>query len=462
MSGANPLTDSRFRRLFVAQVVALVGTGLSTVALTLLAYDLAPDKASLVLGTVLACKMVAYVLFAPIVGGLAHRFARKRFLVTMDLVRAGLVLLMPLVTDLWHIYVLVFCLNLLSAGFKPVFAATIPEIVPGERAYTRALSLSRLAYDLETLLSPLVAGLALMLVSYSGLFVANGFAFVSSAALIGATRLPQGSTRARVGGLWHQVSFGLRAYLKTPRLRGLLVLYLGVASASSMVIVNTVEYVRTNLRLSESHVAMAFAAAGAGSMLVALVLPRLLDRVADRTTMLVGAIVMAAGIAGVVFEPPFWGLLVLWFVSGMGESLVQTPTGRVVNRSSSADDRSAYFSAQFALSHGCWLLAYPCAGYLAARGGVGFAALVLAGAIMASFVLALMSWPRRDADALMHEHAEVWHSHAHVHDEHHQHTHESEHAVGHEPHTHVHRHAAVTHAHPFVIDDHHTAWPRTA
>ena len=36
----NPLSDSRFRKLFAAQVIALVGTGLSTVALTLLAYDL--------------------------------------------------------------------------------------------------------------------------------------------------------------------------------------------------------------------------------------------------------------------------------------------------------------------------------------------------------------------------------------------------------------------------------------
>ena len=40
MADANPLRDSRFLRLFSAQVIALVGTGLSTVALTLLAYDL--------------------------------------------------------------------------------------------------------------------------------------------------------------------------------------------------------------------------------------------------------------------------------------------------------------------------------------------------------------------------------------------------------------------------------------
>ncbi len=47
-------------------------------------------------------------------------------------------------------------------------------------------------------------------------------------------------------------------------------------------------------------------------------------------------------------------MLAVWFVVGLGWSLVQTPAGRVVNRSSSESDRPAHFSAQFALSHGCW------------------------------------------------------------------------------------------------------------
>ena len=65
----------------------MIGTGLSTVALTLLAYDLAGGDAALVLGNALGFKMVAYVVFAPIVGGLAHRFLRKPFLIAMDVVR---------------------------------------------------------------------------------------------------------------------------------------------------------------------------------------------------------------------------------------------------------------------------------------------------------------------------------------------------------------------------------------
>ena len=39
------LADRTYRRLFAAQVIALAGTGLLTVALALLAYDLAGERA---------------------------------------------------------------------------------------------------------------------------------------------------------------------------------------------------------------------------------------------------------------------------------------------------------------------------------------------------------------------------------------------------------------------------------
>ena len=64
----SPLADPVYRRLFAAQTIALVGTGLATVALALLAYDLVGGDAGAVLGTALALKMVAYV-------GVAYFFA---------------------------------------------------------------------------------------------------------------------------------------------------------------------------------------------------------------------------------------------------------------------------------------------------------------------------------------------------------------------------------------------------
>ncbi len=453
----SPLKNSEFRKLFTAQVIALVGTGLTTVALTLLAYDLVGGNAGIVLGTALAFKMTAYVVFAPIVGGLAHRLPRKPLLIALDIVRAAIVLAMPFVTAVWQIYVLIFLLNLFSAGFKPVFQATIPDLLPDEQQYTRALSFSRLAYDLENLLSPTFAGLALLVFSYDALFQANSIAFLVSAVLILGTVLPATQRVDRLGGVWGEISFGVRSYMRTPRLRALLILYLGVAGASAMVIVNTVVYVREYLGGSEADTALAFAAAGGGSMIAALLLPKILDRIPDRPVMLAGGMLMGFGLLAIYLRPAFAWILPIWCLIGMGWSLVQTPAGRVVNRSSSAADRPAYFSAQFALSHGCWLLAYPIAGQLGARIGIETAALILGGAVLLFTIIAARAWPSADAVVLEHTHETESHQHEHVHDEHHGHDHDGTEAR--EPHSHSHGHESVRHSHPFVIDDHHAHWP---
>lgn len=143
------LAHRTYRHLFLAQVIALVGTGLATVALGLLAYEIAGADAGAVLGTALAIKMVAYIGVAPVVGAYADRLPRKGLLVAMDLLRAGAALTLPFVDAVWQVYLLIFLLQSASAAFTPTFQATIPDILPDEEEYTRALSLSRLAYDLE-------------------------------------------------------------------------------------------------------------------------------------------------------------------------------------------------------------------------------------------------------------------------------------------------------------------------
>ena len=69
--------------------------------------------------------------------------------------------MLPFVTEIWQVYVLIFMLQSASAAFTPTFQATIPDVLPDEAVYTRALSLSRLAYDLQQLLAPALAGVLL-------------------------------------------------------------------------------------------------------------------------------------------------------------------------------------------------------------------------------------------------------------------------------------------------------------
>jgi MFS family permease len=453
-----PLGNSAYRHLFAAQALSLLGTGLTTVALGLLSYDLAGPDAGLVLGTALTIKMIAYVGLGPVGAALAERFPRRPYLVTLDLIRAALVLVLPFVSEIWQIYLLIFLFQACSAAFTPTFQATIPDLLPDEKDYTRALSLSRMLYDLEQLLSPVLAGVLLTLVSFHWLFVGNTIGFLASAAFIVTAAIPPQTNEENRRGFWQRVTRGSWIYLKTPRLLGLLSLSFAVASAGSMVIVNTVVFVRSVLGGDETDVAIFFAAAGLGSMAIALTLPRLLDRIATRPVMICGGAVLCAGLIAGLWAETYAGALAVWVCLGAGSSLVMTPSGLLLRRSSHAEDRPALFAAQFALSHGCWLIAYPVAGWVGARFGMNAAFIVLAVGAAAGCAAALLLWPRNDPAELEHEHEEVVHAHVPTADGHHRPDQISRDDDRSEK---KHRHRKFRHRHVFVIDDHHTAWPRS-
>ncbi|MFW8595309.1 MFS transporter [Cribrihabitans neustonicus] len=431
------LSDRTYRHLFLAQVTALLGTGLATVALGLLAFELAGGNAGLVLGTVFTIKMVAYVFIAPVAGALAAQVDRRRLLITLDVVRAAAALALPFVTEVWQVYVLIFLLQAASAGFTPAFQATIPDVLPEEARYTRALSLSRLAYDLENILSPALAALLLALMSYDSLFLGTVAGFLASALLVVSVALPS-PTPAERRSIWGRTTRGIRIYLATPRLRGLLALNLTVSAAGAMVLVNSVVLVRGYLGLEETALAWAMFAFGAGSMAAALALPRLLDRVADRPVMLAGAGALIASLLGLaamtaVAGLSFPALLAAWVLAGLGFSAVLTPSGRLLRRSAHAGDRPALFAAQFALSHACWLICYPLAGWLMTKAGTLPALLGLAVLAAVGVIACLNLWPQDDPEEVEHTHANL-------------------------PLDHPHLQGRRTHRHALIIDEHHPRW----
>ena len=166
---------------------------------------------------------------------------------------------------------------------------------------------------------------------------------------------------------------------------------------------NSVVLVRGQLGLDDTALAWSMFAYGAGSMVAALALPRVLDKFPDRPVMLTGAWLMmlalfgiAAGIIGFGLSWPL--LLTIWLLIGLGNSAVLTPSGRLLRRSAQPEDRPAVFAAQFALSHACWLITYPLAGWTMTAFGT-VPALILLGSLAAlGIIAALRVWPADVSD----------------------------------------------------------------
>ncbi|MFI8388453.1 hypothetical protein [Streptomyces sp. NPDC085540] len=265
--------------------------------------------------------------------------------------------------------------------------------------------------------------------------------------LIVATVLPGPAPVERTGGFRTRAAFGTRLLRATPRLRALLAVDLAVAAAGAVVLVDTVSRVRGHLDRPAGAVPPALGVNGAGSMVTALLLPRLLRSSIDRVVMLRSAfalpVALVAGAALAATGPRAWSwpaLLAVRAAIGAASSAVQTPGGRVIRRSTADADLPAAFAARFSPSHGCWLLTYPLAGWLAAGAGLPLAVLLLGAVALSAAAAAAVIWPARDPYRLEHVHPDLPPGHPHLVD--------ARPATG-----------GWRHGHPYVIDRHHHRWP---
>lgn len=380
---ASPLARNRdFGLLFSAQVISLVGSGVTTVGLALFAHQLVGGgSAAVVIGNALMLRILAFLLFSQFAGVLADRVNRKRMLIIADLVRFGLLALFPLIDSVWQVYAMIFLINAATAFFTPTFDATMPEVA-GRAHYVKALSLSRVAVDMEAMLAPMLAGLLVALLGLQWLFWFDAASYLVSAALVGAASLrhsPKPPKAFEPRQLVRELSEGTRILLREASLRRALIFSFVEAIAGAAAIVATVVYVRDVLALGETAFVMAMAALGVGSTVAALLLGRATGRyesAADNhrqlhglrhrwteRVLLLGGLVLAAPLLPGVLQPPLWVFAVLWFFNGAGQALIAIPSSTLLAEHTADADRGRAYAAYFALTHAFWLVTYPAIGY---------------------------------------------------------------------------------------------------
>ncbi len=369
-----------FGRLFAAQVTSLVGSGVTSIALAALAFQLVGSDATAVVGFALTLRILAFVVLSPVAGVLADRVNHKHMLVAADLLRVAIIGAFPFITAIWQIYVLIFLVNAVTAFFTPTFEASIPELV-GERWYTRAISLSRVATDLETVGGPLLAGILIAAVGVRWTFWFDALTYVVSAALVWRSRVPSAPTPTTPFP-WHgfvsQITHGTRVFLREPSLRAALFLHFAEAAAGAAAIVSTIVYVRATLGRSETAFAVAMAAVGVGSSVAALLVSRRADSAQGHTashrwarhTLLAGGVLLGVALLPGVLRPPYVVFLGLWALNGAGQAMIAVASARQLAEHTVPEERGRVYAAHFALTHLCWLATYPAVGFLSRAVGV--------------------------------------------------------------------------------------------
>lgn len=380
--------NASFRRLFAAQIISLLGSGVTTVGLALFAYQLTGGRgATAVVGNALMLRILAFLLFSQPAGVVADRVNRKHVLIAADLARVALLGLFPLITTVWQVYALIFAINAVTAFFTPTFEASIPEVV-GNEQYVPALALARVAVDVEAVAAPALAGVLLALVGVRWVFWFDAATYLASAALVATVVMPRRvapTTPLAPGTFVTEVTHGTRVLLREPSLRRALVLSGAEATAGAAAIVATVAYVRDTLHRGESAVAAMMAVLGLGSTVAAIALGRATGRyegtVASpavlhgrrhgwaNAALLTGGALLALVLLPGMLAPPLWLFGLAWALNGAGQALIAIPSTALLAAHTLDAERGRVYAAHFALTHGCWLVTYPAVGHAAARWG---------------------------------------------------------------------------------------------
>ena len=389
------LSEKSFRNLFFAQNFSLLGNGLATIAISLLAFDLAGRNAALILSGLFTIKMLIYVIFSPFAGAIADKFDTKKYLIIQDVIRAIAAFGLIFVREIWHLYIIIVLIYLSTAAFTPIYQSAIPKIFKDETDYTKALSLFRIAQDMENILSYALATLLLLFLNYNLLFVGTFIGYFVSALLISGIIFPflSKTSGKKEDNFSINLTLGIKRYLNISELRGLMFLNLAVSAGGSMILVNTIILVRSSLELSEIAFSITMLVFGAGCIFAAIIIPYLSKEMTVSRIMLAGSnllslVFVALAFWLILFDFIWFVLLSAWFISGFGYTLLLTPMGRVIRKVSSADEFSQVYSAQFSLSHLCWLFMYPLSGYLMTISGGPLTLLTLALLILCSNIIA--------------------------------------------------------------------------
>ncbi|MBD2578174.1 MFS transporter [Oscillatoria sp. FACHB-1406] len=435
------LKNPQFARLYLAQTINLVGDAFTWLGLALLAFEVGGGKAAAILSGALTLRVMAFAILSPVAGAIADRCDRKQMMILTHILRAIAVCLFPFVTQIWHIYALVLALNVVGAFFTPTYTATIP-FVTGKDDYPNAIALSSTTYQLLGVLGPGLAGSVAAFVGTRSVFFIDGLTFLSAAFLLLtlpgklAVIQPQDERRT-IGKMFKDLGLGTNCLFSDPPIRYALFVQLVAAISGAQILVNTVSYVRGTLNLGKVEYGWVMAAFGIGATIASVGLGNL-DR-SYRKTKFVGIGIILLTLALLPANVAnLGGLLVLWAIAGIGQTLVNLPTQTLIADRVAVEIQGRVYGAHFAWSHLWWAFSYPLAGWM----GSHFPAQsFFYSSLISAVLLILVRFAFNPTRGRMANNG-LWHEHEHIHDEHHAHHRSTNGTIP--THRHLHFHPELT------------------
>jgi MFS family permease len=294
-----PLRNGTFRALWIASVIAWLGTWLQNTGAGWLMTTLAPDP--LIVAMVQAATIMPVFLLALPGGALADIMDRRLFLIGTQLwtiVAACCLAAMTLagyMTASW-LLVLTFFIGIGSAMTAPAWSAIVPELVPREDL-VQAIALNGIGYNLTRAVGPALAGFLILMGGASLAFSLYAISIISVILALITWRRGRRFTSLPREHLLSAIRAGVRFVRNTPAVRAAMVRTICYSLPASAPWALLPLFVRQELGLGPGMYGVILGMMGIGGVTSGMLLPMVRGRLSRGATVMGCTLSSCAGMA---------------------------------------------------------------------------------------------------------------------------------------------------------------------
>lgn len=394
--GTHDVRSTNFAFFWLAQVVSRFGDPITVIALAFVTYR--ATQSALITAVAVGVATIPNALFGFFGGAIADAIGPRRSMFWCDVLRAGIVGLIPILlvvnAPLLFVLVLAFLAGVLGAIFAPARGAMVPALVKREQL-AQGNSLVY-ASDRAVEIAGTLAGGALIATLEEGAFYIDALTFGLSAILLARVVIREQRKSVTWSGVWHDAVAGVRfirqnavvwsntvfslfAQFATPVINTLTPVFLIRRFAGNDATAGAVLY-------SGSEAAIAVGAAFGSA-----VLARYVSRLPKGPMLVVGFAAYGLGIIAIALAPTYAVALVLFALLGVSNVIFFVPTLTILQEATPQEMVGRVFGARSAITNLSWLPIIFLGGYVGDAIGVDhfllFAGVVTLGtALTAAFV----------------------------------------------------------------------------
>lgn len=353
-----------FSLMWTGQFVETIGCALTSLAASILVYRETGGSAFSV-GLMLMASAAPSLLVGLVAGVFVDRYDRRRIMITADLLRAGLVFLIPFLVPyniIW-LYVVVLLTSSIGQFFDPAWESVLPEVAPDEEL-AAANSLMAISTFGSTAIGFAASGLIAANYPIQYAFYLNVAAYLFSAVCISFIRVRkvEVSEKTSVAIVVSNLKSGLDYMVKNPVLRSLFLIAIPVAVSFGLANSLLLPFVTRALHAGEFEYGLQEGLTSVGFVIGSLLMARYLERWREGQWMVVGLLGM--GLAGLVYallrSIPL--AIAVQMVSGFLNAPYVIARRLLVQRNTETEVRGRVVSAYFVSSNLFFLVGMGAAG----------------------------------------------------------------------------------------------------